>query len=115
MVIKVLCLNVTEVLTKSEVVLTIRYPTIKARREMVAVKSICTLKVQAATTMTHIEPLQTPVRKHIAVVMSESTIISISRFSKSSQVSCDAFTNPFPYAAICCECIKAHIILYNYV
>lgn len=67
---------------------------------MVAVKVTWTVAVQAATTITHIEPLQTPVRKHMAVVMSESTMLSISRFSNSSQVSCDAFTNPFPYAAI---------------
>lgn len=67
---------------------------------MVAVKLPRTAAVQAATTITHIEPLHTPVRKQMAVVMSESTIVSISLFSKSSQVSCDAFTNPFPYAAI---------------
>lgn len=79
-----------------------RYPTKNARRERVAVKPSCTEKVQAATTMVHIEPLQTPARKHMALVMSESTMASISfpLFSKSSQVSCDAFTKPFPYAAI---------------
>jgi hypothetical protein len=73
----------------------------KARREMVAVKLWCTLAVQAATTMTQIEPLQTPVRKQIELVMSESTIGSISCLSKSSQVSCEAFTKPFPYDDIC--------------
>lgn len=77
-----------------------RYPTKNARSEMVAVKLSCTLAVQAATTMTQMEPLQTPVRKQIALVMSESTIGSISCLSKSSHVSCDAFTKPFPYAAI---------------
>lgn len=73
----------------------------KARREMVAVKFWWTLEVQAATTITHIEPLQTPLRKQIALVISESTRVSMSLFLKSSQVSCDAFTNPFPYVAIC--------------
>lgn len=71
-----------------------------ARSETVAVKLSCTLAVQAATTMTQMEPLQTPVRKQMALVMSESTMSSISCFRKSSQVSCDALTNPFPYAAI---------------
>jgi hypothetical protein len=73
----------------------------KARSEMVAVKLRCTLAVQAATTMTQIEPLQTPVRKQIELVMSASTSRSIFSFSKSSQVSCEAFTKPFPYDAIC--------------
>ena len=74
------------------------------RREMVAVKPGYTVNVQAATTMTHIEPLQTPVRKHMALVMSESTMACILLFLKSSHVSCDACTKPFPYAAICNVC-----------
>lgn len=67
-----------------------------ARSETVAVKFWYSLAVQAATTMTQMEPLQTPVRKQIALVMSASTIRSISCRSKSFQVSCDAFTKPFP-------------------
>ena len=63
---------------------------------MVAVKGWWTLAVQAATTITQIEPLQTPVRKQIALIMSESTMGSISSLSKSAQVSCDALTKLFP-------------------
>jgi len=71
------------------------------RRDKVAVKVWCTLWVQAATTITQIEPLQTPVRKQIELVISESTIATMSSFSKRAQVSREALTNPFPYAAIC--------------
>lgn len=63
---------------------------------MVAVKPWWIVDVQADTMITHIEPLQTPVRKQTALVMSESTTASISRSLKSSQVSWDACTNPFP-------------------
>lgn len=68
---------------------------------MVAVKGWWTLAVQAAAIMTQIQPLQTPVRKQMALVMSESTMGSISCLSKSAHVSCDARTKPLPYAAIC--------------
>lgn len=71
------------------------------RRDSVAVKLWCTVWVQAATTMTQIEPLQTPVRKQIELVISASTIDTMSSFSNRAHVSWDAITKPFPYAAIC--------------
>lgn len=68
----------------------------KARTDTVAVKPLCNEAVQAATRMTQIEPLQTPARKQIELVMSESTMASISCLSNSAQVSWDAFTKPLP-------------------
>jgi len=72
----------------------------KARSETVAAKLLLTAQVHDAVVITQMEPLQTPVRKQTELVMSESTMGSIPCFSNSSHVSCDALTNPFPYAAI---------------